>query len=677
MAQFVNTEISIDGKSINQFSSLTLSQGIFEHHHFRLVCPAEAIDGTDGNILNKSKDFAGAAITIKINAVESEGTLQFKGVITQIEAARFSGHAGNIIINGFSPTILTDDGLHCKSWESKGVKNIAQDVLQQFPQNLLQSKISPSNSESFLYTVQYKETAWNFLKRISANCGEWLFYDGEKLVLGSPKGNSANLVYGSNLSSFSMSLRVRPAKFEMMAYDYVNSEVYSGTPSGIEGKAGLNDLGKHTLQKSQSFYGAQPKQWHNSFLTSKKQLDDFVNTRAAMQGSNMVYFNGSSGHPGVNIGGTVNVQGKNVFNQNDETFGKYTVVTVHHHCDGQGNYVNDFVAIPASIKIPPTVMIQEPHCETQSAVVTDNHDTQGLGRVRVKFHWMDGAKSPWLRITSPHGGGNKGMFFIPEIGEEVIVGFEGDSATKPYIIGTVYHSKAKTSFSNAQNDLKVLQTRSGHILEFNDKDGAESITVKDKNNNIITIDTPKGCIMIEDKAKNHMIIDATKEYITLKDKANNYMTIDTAGNSITIQDKNKNSVVMSSSDNSIGIKALGTITLAAMNINLIAGATVNVQATAAYNLNTMNCMSNVSKNTILRTKDLTQTILQTLSTSATTINHTAKKDINSKAKEKIIISAKEKLEQRAGKMDVSTSDGDLKLNASSEVEIKGTTVKTN
>jgi type VI secretion system secreted protein VgrG len=666
MAQFVNTEINIGGTSIKQFSSFMLSQGIFDHHYFRLVCPAEAIDGTSGQILNKSKDMAGAAITIKVSAVESEGTLQFKGVVTQIEAARFSGHAGNVIISGYSPTILTDDGLNCKSWESKGIKNIAQDVLQQFPQNLLSSKINPVSSEPFLYTVQYKETAWQFLKRISANCGEWFFYDGEKLVLGSPKGNSANLVYGSNLSSFSMSLHVKPAKFEMMAYDYVNSAVYNGTPNGIEGKAGLNDLGKHTLQKSQQFYGSQPKQWHNSFLTSKKQLDDFVNTRAAMQSSNMVRFNGSSGHAGVNPGGTVKVQGKNVFNQSDESFGEYTVIAVHHHCDGQGNYTNDFVAIPASVKMPPVNMIPEPHCETQSAVVTDNHDVQGLGRVRVKFHWMDGAKSPWLRITSPHGGGDKGMFFIPETGEEVIVGFEGDSATKPYIIGTVYHSKAKTSFANAENDKKVIQTRSGHILEFNDKQGAESITVKDKNNNIITIDTPKGCIMIKDKANNHMTIDATNNRITVADKNNNNITIDAPSNNIAI-----------SANNDIKITAKGSITLAAMNINLVAGATVNVQATAAYNLNTMNSLSNIGMNTILKTGGLTQMVKNILSSTASTINQTAKKDINTKAKEKITISSKDKLDQRAGSMDVSTDNGRLRLKASSDLEIKGTTVKTN
>ena len=134
-----------------------------------------------------------------------------------------------------------------------------------------------------------------------------------------------------------------------------------------------------------------------------------------MQSSNGVRFNGSSGHPGVQVGGQVSVSGQNIFSLSDESYGAYTVVAVNHYCDGQGAYNNDFVAVPASIKVPPVNNITEPACETQSALVTDNHDPKGLGRIRVKFHWMNGVeKTPWIRVTSPHGGGGKGMFFIPE-----------------------------------------------------------------------------------------------------------------------------------------------------------------------------------------------------------------------------------------------------------------------
>lgn len=485
MAQFVGTRIDIDGRNIAQFSSLTLSQSIFEHHTFRLICPTEAIDGTQG-ILNSSRNMIGGTIKIQIQVVGGAGVLQFKGVVTQVESARRSGHAGDVIISGFSPTILLDNGPHCQSWEKKTVKSIADNVLSQYPQNLLQPGMNPSYGEALSYTVQYKETAWQFLSRIAATYGEWFFYDGIRLVMGQPQGQTVKMTYGSDLRSFNMALQVRPANFQAMAYDYMNYQVYNGEPSGVADKAGLNDLGKYALQKSEQFYSAVPKQWHNNFVTSKKQLDDYVNARAAMQGSHMVRFNGNSGDPGVQVGGGISVQGKNVFSQSDESYGDYTIVSAQHHCDGQGHYSNDFVAIPATIKMPPVPAYPEPHSETQSAIVTDNNDPKGLGRVRVRFHWMTASeKTPWLRVTTPHAGGGKGLFLIPEIGEEVIVGFEGNSGTKPYIIGSVYHGQANNSFSNAGNDVKTLQSRSGTKVVLNDQQGSVNVEDKDGNNMVM------------------------------------------------------------------------------------------------------------------------------------------------------------------------------------------------
>jgi type VI secretion system secreted protein VgrG len=570
MAQFVSIGIDIQGKSIKQFSSLAVSQSIFKHHEFRLVCPAEAIDGTSGAILNSSKNMIGGTVTIKIDAIGSTGSMQFSGVITQIEAARQSGFTGNIIISGFSPTILLDNGPHCKTWEKKAVKNIAQDVLSNFPQNLLQPKVAPSYGETLSYTVQYKETAWQFLNRLSATYGEWLLYDGQKLIIGPPQGSKAKLIYGSTLNQFNMALQLRPTSFQMMAFDYMNNEVYNGSPEGVANKAGLSDLGKHTLQKSDQFYGTKPKQWHNQFLTNKKQLDDFVNTRAAMQSSNMVRFNGNSGQPGLQVGGSVNIQGKNVFNQSDESFGDYTVISVTHHCDGQGNYSNDFVAIPASVKMPPVTNYSDPACETQSAIVTDNHDPKGLGRIRVKFHWMsDGEKSPWLRVTSMHGGDSKGMFFTPEIGEEVIVGFEGGSPTKPYIIGSVWNGKAKTDFSNQDNDLKVIRTRSGNHIIMNDKDG--SVNVVDKDDNNIKID---GSGNISLTAKESITLACGDSMIKMKKDG----TIDITGKKITTTADQKASMISGQAS----FVADGSSNEADM-----AGMTANVKGTSAAKIDSL------------------------------------------------------------------------------------------
>jgi type VI secretion system secreted protein VgrG len=514
MAQLISSNITIAGTPIKQITSFQLTQNIYDHHYFRLVCPAESLDGMEGGMLTSSRNLIGGILQASFSTPGTGSGLQFRGIVMQVEADRFSGHTGNIVISGTSPTIVLDNGPHCKSWEKKAIKNIAQDVLKHFPQNLLQAHIAPQYPETLAYTVQYKQTAWQFLNFLCASYGEWLFYDGNQLQLGALKSSEATaLTFGSNISRFSMALQVQPANSTMMAYDYLNHEVYNSTPQSIESKAGLNDLGKHVFQASNNVYATAPKYWNNQFVSNKKQLDDAINIRTAMQSSNTVRFSGSSAHPGVKIGGTINVQGRNLYNLSGESYGEYTVLSISHYFDGHGNYNNDFTAVPSTIKVPPVKAGVMPHSETQSGIITDNHDPKGLGRVRVKFHWMNGTeKTPWIRVTSPHGGGGKGMFFIPEVGEEVIVGFEGDSPTKPYIIGTVYHGKASNAYSNGGNDVKALQTRSGNKVIMNDADG--SVFVEDKDGNSMLID---GAGNVTIKSNKTVTIDAT-ELITFKTK---------------------------------------------------------------------------------------------------------------------------------------------------------------
>jgi type VI secretion system secreted protein VgrG len=507
MAQLTKTTISIAGSPVSQFHSFNLSQGIYEHHYFRLSCPANAVDDGAGAIFNQSKNLLGQIITVEINSETTSGFLKFKGIITSIDAEKFSGSNGDIVISGYSATKLLESGPHCKTWEKKAVKNIIQDVLKHFPQNLLNPKITPAHPETLAYYVQYGESAWNFICRICSTFGEWLYFNGESLVVGPPASSTpVSLIFGNNLSRFTIGLQLNPPSWQMMAYNYNDNEVYTSSPENVEDKAGLKNLSIHTINKSTDAFASKSKQWNNHFITNKKQLDDIVNTQAAMRSAQHVKFNGSSDHPSVAVGGKINVQGQNIFSEKNEMFGNYTVISVNHYTDGQGNYNNDFVAIPESIKVPPVNIVPEQLCETQSAIVTDNYDIKGLGRIRVKFHWMNGAeKTPWIRITSPHGGGNKGMHFIPEIGEEVIVGFEGESALKPYVIGTVYHGKASNSYSTEGNDIKALETRSGTKIIMNDKEG--SIFIKDPSGNSMLMDG-KGNINFN--APNNMNITVGK-----------------------------------------------------------------------------------------------------------------------------------------------------------------------
>jgi type VI secretion system secreted protein VgrG len=578
MAKLTKTTIYIGSKEIKQFSELSLTQGIFAHHSFRLVCPADVFEKPSEAPFEGSKTLIGEPCKIHIKNFEEQGAdLQFVGLVTQIDATKFNGYIGDIIISGYSPTIVMDGAPTCKTWEKKPLEKIISDVCSLFPENQIKVSVKPNKKDAIGYTVQYKETAWQYMSRLAAKYGEWLFYNGNNIVFGHYEQQTAELIFGSNLNDFSISMQLRPVGFAHMSYDYHNAKVYTGVPQGVPTLAGLNDLGKFAYEKSEAFFTYKPKSYNEHFVTNKTQLTNAVNTIAAAQSSNMVRFTGSSSHFGVQLGNKVTISG----NQ-----GHYKIIEVNHYCDGRGHYSNSFIAIPDSILVPPVTQYAEPQCETQTAVVVDNHDKAGLGRIKVRLHWMDNNEvTPWLRVCSPHGGGDKGMFFAPEKGEEVVIGFENDKPEQPFVLGAVQHGKAKHSYSNAGNDVKAIQTRSGNKILLNDKDG--SFYMSDKGGANTMMD---GAGNIVTNANNNSTLNAgNKTSIHVGGKKNAppqaLVTMDAAGNIVI---DGKTSITIRVGGNEITISKEGITTTAKEG---------DITTSAAVGTLSMNSASNMTIST--------------------------------------------------------------------------------
>ncbi|MBC9795243.1 type VI secretion system Vgr family protein [Sinomicrobium weinanense] len=489
MAIQTSIRISINGEPITKFSRLGIKQGLLSHHTFfvRQPLPKAFITGA----IDKAQEYVGQQIHIKIepkNIKSSNTGLNFKGLVTDVDIDRSKGAAGEIVISGTSPTIKMDGVANTRSYINKEFSAIIGDTMGSHKESM-NLKMQINRDTALDYTVQYKESDFGFLCRMAQKKGEWFYYNGAELVFGKPQSQSFALVYGQNVTHFKRHMGIKPLGFQYTGYDPEAAQTQKMSSGEINYES--QGLAQAMLQTSKRVFpdNGAAMYYHHPITAGNAQshLHDRVKTQLQGKASGLVTAKGISTETGLRIGDIVNVKeprfsltGDLADGVREESFGNYYVTSIAHVCDETGNYSNEFHGVPDTVEAPPyTNVLTPPVAETQPAVVTDNNDPKGLGRVKVKFHWD--YESPWIRMTQPHGGGSKGFYFIPEIGEEVLVAYEGGNAEKPYIVGTMYNGSQKSGYATANNDLKVIHSRSGTKIKMNDAEG--SIFIEDPSGN--------------------------------------------------------------------------------------------------------------------------------------------------------------------------------------------------
>ena len=133
-------------------------------------------------------------------------------------------------------------------------------------------------------------------------------------------------------------------------------------------------------------------------------------------------------------------------------------------------------------------------------IVTNNQDPENLGRVKVRFPWLNNEnESNWARIAVLMAGSGRGTYFLPEVEDEVLVLFDHGDVRFPYIIGSLWNGSDKPPANNEDNNnnIRMIQSRSGHVIRFDDTENSEKIEIIDKSqNNKIVFDTANNAIDI-------------------------------------------------------------------------------------------------------------------------------------------------------------------------------------
>lgn len=267
------------------------------------------------------------------------------------------------------------------------------------------------------------------------------------------------------------------------------------------------------------------------------------------------------------------------------TRGKLGVVRVSHEFDGH-LYSNNFTATPwlnwSNREKPERRHIGGPTTGT----VVDNNDPEHMGRIKVRLRWLDeGDTTRWLRMMMPYTGNSRGVMFLPEIDDEVVVSFELGDPERPIVLGSLWNGKDK-ALSVDNNEAKRIVTRSGNTIQFFDEDGKNerieifSATgqcwVQLANNSgqpLLTIHS-EGDISIE--AKNEIRLKC--ETLTERVGSNAYRK--TGGNNVSdvggsLTEKVAGKLAMEGA--SVVVKAGGMLDAVAGGIHSIVGAMVHIQ----------------------------------------------------------------------------------------------------
>ena len=466
---------------------------------------------------------------------DSIADIEFKGFIIAASGSR-SGSEYNINVEARSWDALLEDNPSCKSFEEKTLNDIVNDVVDDYSVHL-DTEVDSRFTDTIPYCVQYNETNFQFLQRLARRYGEWLYNDGTQLVFGNlKKQDSVRLSYPSkDIPSYNVDLKMQHVAFSHVASSY--NAYDANQKEGIgEMQKEYNTLSEQVFQASQECYTKPTLQnLHSGGFANNDGRETILNvstkTQARGEKAGMLTYSGNTYCSKLKLGATLVIIDNYITNsasntKSDVDQDEILITELIHYFSSDETYSNHFNGIPSECDYPPYSNSDVyPIATSCRAKVKDNEDPNGLGRIRVQFDWQaqleDDMMTPWLRMAQPYAGGGKGFSFIPEIGEEVMIDFEGGNAERPYVKGTLYNGVgdvdgAWVANSNSANQVKAIRTRNGHTIEIHDEgnDGYIRIYDNEKENYILTFSTDRKLIMLESTgnielyAKNDIIMHA-------------------------------------------------------------------------------------------------------------------------------------------------------------------------
>ena len=487
--------------------------------------------------ISSSKEWLGKDIIVK-----AANKPFFCGIVTNIELHRDGSDFGCIQVSGYSSTYRMETAPSCYSWNDRSIGDVVKSLCSD---GKVQLALNAAHKKQLDYICQYEESDFDFVRRLALQYQEWMYYDGLKLVFGKPRRlpDPIKMEFGTSLSSLNIGLQTLARPEQVFTFHSgANREMDRKTPDKAYG---------HDRMAGDAFRAALPsypkaaRQYSIQRVSSIDDLENYVLLKQAAETAETHYVTAESQDPRLHVGSVISLYSsflKGVGNLSQESLGDFIIIEMTHEVSESCYYKNRFKAIPGTVMSLPNPKVEMPLAETQMAMVLSNADPHGAGRVQVRMNWQtDNMRTSWVRVMTPDGGGskdvksNRGFVFIPEVGDQVLLGFRHGDPARPYVMGSLFNGT--TGGGGGQgNNCKSLTSRRGSSLKLDDSVG--SVTLHDKG----------GVSMTFDGAGN----------ATTNAKSSNFVN---AGTNNVINVGNGSSVISSDSDGNITLKGNTAITL--------------------------------------------------------------------------------------------------------------------
>ncbi len=514
-ADLITHKILVDGEEIS--GTVSVMNITVEKEINRI--PSARITMLDGNpsdqdfpLSNQDLFIPGKEIEIKAGYHSDEETI-FKGVVIK-HNLKIRSNQSFLIVDCRDKAVKMTVGRKSSYFYESSDSEILEQIIDQYGLG----KEVESTSVSHRELVQYNVTDWDFcITRAQAN-GKVCIVDDGKLVFQAPdvsQSETETISYGATLLDFDAEIDARNQFQKVTSYGWnpADQELFEMEASD----PGISLNGNLTPDDLSAVAGPENFELKNGG-GSDTALQEWANARALFQ--QMAKVRGRmkfQGIASVKPGTILMLEGVG------ERFNGKVYVSAVRHQVTEGNWIVDaefgiqpkWFTEKVTIHDLPAAGLMAAVNGLQIGIVTQlEEDPDGEDRIQLKLPVVNiEEQGIWARVATLDAGENRGSFFRPEIGDEVIVGFINENPNDAVVLGMM-NSSAKPAPLTASDDNheKGFVTRSEMKFIFNDDES--SITMETPNGNKLVLSDSDGGIKFEDENGN--FIELNSDGITIE-----------------------------------------------------------------------------------------------------------------------------------------------------------------